>query len=442
MNNQAKRCVETLAESIEEKEDGGWRYPSDSSTAYDYLMPILIENLDINPEGMLISKNRVRGDINDLLLDVQDEANPVSEFESRIGDISNRISDIDVSEYIITFPINFDSNSSELLPERLSFKDIDVERISFNSWTQDWVPNYEDPDGDRELMKLSTFLEKSPNDITNPRYTYWRASCYARDKSFAINHLGTALSTILGQLNFAMKYNRTQGKGIHSGPWPNRWSELRSPFIFLVYNEDEYENHFFPNGDASYRKPESPHSIHEDRFKQILDDLPSFESEQPLDSRLIESFNMFQLGITNPHYEQGFFEFWRGIEILASIDDNLESTNTDDAIAGIVERVANIHNWKDPNIAEIRLDRVSDKRNEYVHEAEYDSINRNDYNLTKSLLEGIIKFACDQRTEWSVRDWMYVLNNFETESETLERNQELYARKIDLLEEMKEFGDT
>jgi hypothetical protein len=37
---------------------------------------------------------------------------------------------------------------------------------------------------------------------------------------------------------------------------------------------------------------------------------------------------------------------------------------------------------------------------------------------------------------------MYVLNNFETESETLERNQELYARKIDLLEEMKEFGDT
>jgi hypothetical protein len=57
-------------------------------------------------------------------------------------------------------------------------------------------------------------------------------------------------------------------------------------------------------------------------------------------------------------------------------------------------------------------------------------------------LEGIIDFACDKRTDWSVREWMYVLNNFETETETLEHKQELYAEKIDLLEEMKEFGDT
>lgn len=441
MNSRAKQCVQTLADSIEEKDDGGWRYSGENSRVYDYLMPILIENLSINPEGLRVSKGRVRGDINELLLEVHDEDDPVSEFESRIGDVIEHISDLIVEKYTIAFPLNYDKRSIELLPDQLVFKNLKFEQVGFHGWKRDWVPDYEDAGGDRRLMELKIFLDKSPNDLTNSRYTYWKASCYARNEKFAIDHVSNGLLTVLGQLNFAMTYNRSQGRGIHSGPWPDRWSELRNPFIFLLYHEGEYQRHAFPSGDASYRKPESPHSAREDMFEWVLDWMPTFENEHAIDPRLIESFKMYQSGITNPHYEMGFFEFWRGIEILASIDDDLKSTNKNDAIAGIVERVAQIYDWENPDIAEIRLARVSEKRNEYVHEGEHDSINRNDYNLTKSLLEGVINFACDKRTEWDVKDWIFVLNNFETDNDILDQKQSNLKRRIELLEEMKGFGD-
>jgi hypothetical protein len=442
MNQQATKCVETLATHIEEDEDGNWRYSDDGSRFYDYLMPILVEKLDINPSGLRVSERRVYGKINNLLLDVRDESEPTSVFDSRIDEIIEDISNLDVVEYTVAFPLNYDKRSRDLLPDTLVFRDTEFESIDFSSWEHDWVPEYEEPDGDRDLTRLCRFLKDSPNDIYNQYYTYWQTTCYARDQQFAMDHSSKALTTILGQINYAMTYNRTQGRGSHSGPWPSRWSELRSPFIFLIYQDGEYLSHYFPTGDASYRKPESPHSMREEAFEHVLSWLPTFETEESIDPRLIESFNMFQSGITNTSYEQGFFEFWRGLEILASIDDDLQSTDDDDAISGIVERVAQIYDWSNPEIAEIRQYRIANKRNEYVHEGEYESINRNDYNFMKSLLEGIIDFACDKRTDWDVGDWIYVLRNFETDNDRLDNKERELERNLELLDEMKEFGDS
>ena len=441
MNQRARRCVETLAENIQEKEDGGWKYSGRGSQFYDYLMPILVENLDISPSSLRISKKKVYGNINELLLEVKDEKEPASEFEARIEEIIDDISEIDVEEYTLAFPLNYDSRDQDLLPDTLFFKDMEFQSIDYQSWQQDWVPDYENHEGDRDLMKLETFLNKSPNDIADSHYTYWKASCYARDATFAMNEISESLETILGEMNYAMAFNRRQGESIHSGPWPNRWSELRSPFIFLLYSDGEYLNHAFPSRDASYRKPESPHSMREEQFEEIFELLPTFESEQAIDGRLIAAFNMFQSGITTTSYQEGFFEFWRGIELLASIDEDTHSTESEDAISAIVERVAQIYDWQNPKIAKIRLDRVADKRNEYVHEGEYDSINRNDYNLTKTLLEGMINFAYDNRTDWDVGDWNYVLRNFETDEDIIEDKQSRFERKIELLDELKEIGD-
>lgn len=442
MNQEATKCVETLATHIEEDEDGNWQYSDDGSRFYDYLMPILVENLDISPSGLRVSETRVHGEINDLLIDVRDESEPTSVFESRIDEIIDKITDWDVVEYTVAFPLNYNERSRDLLPDTLVFRDTEFESIGLSSWKSDWIPDYEDHDGDRDLSRLCKFLKKSPNKIDNSSYTYWKTTCYARDKQFAVNHSSKALTTILGQLNYAMSYNRSEGQGTHHGPWPSRWSELRSPFVLFVYQDGEYLSHYFPSGDASYRKPESPHSAREEPFEHVLDWLPTFESEEPIDSRLIESFNLFQSGVTETYYEQGFFEFWRALEILASIDDDLQSTDADDAIAGIVERVSQIHNWENPEIAKIRLERIANKRNEYVHEGEYESISRNDYNFVKVLLEGIIDFACSRRTDWDVGDWIYILRNFETDNDILDSREKEFERKLELLDEMKEFGDS
>jgi hypothetical protein len=60
----------------------------------------------------------------------------------------------------------------------------------------------------------------------------------------------------------------------------------------------------------------------------------------------------------------------------------------------------------------------------------------------KSLLEGIIDFACDKRTDWDVGDWIYVLRNFETDNDRLDNKERELERNLELLDEMKEFGDS
>lgn len=440
MNQRARTCVETLADAIEEDDDGGWKYSGDASRLYDYLMPILIENLDINPEGLLVSEGRVQSEINNLIVDVKQDDDPVEEFESQIDDVIDRVNTLEVDEYTVAFPLNFQRRQRDLLPDILEFDQFTFEDIDRGTWTTDWVPDYQNHDGDRRLFNLNQFLEKTPNEIDESQYTYWKTVCHARDEYFAVNHVLDALVTILGQLNYAIHYGRTQRHSSTSGPWPGRWADLRSPFILLVYQDDCYQGHYFPEQDASYRKADGPHSMMEDQFEHVLEWLPTFETDEPIDPRLKRAFEMYQSGIINPQHREAFFEFWRGIEILSSIDD-FSTTEDDDAIAGIVERVRQLFEWENPEIAELRLTRIANKRNEYVHEGGDVSIERVDRNLTKTLLEGVIDFACDKRTEWNVGDWKYVLENFESRNDVLDDRQRRLSRKIELLEEMKEFGE-
>lgn len=440
MNQRARKCVDTLADVIEEGDDGGWRYSgTDSTRMQNHLMPILIENLSINPEGLLVSRGRVRGELNRLILAVSDDDDPVDAFEDRVDEIINGIRELKVTEYEIAFPLNFERKKSGLLPDPLEFKNIEFHSIDLSEWKSDWVPNYAEHDKNRQLYKLESFLQKSPNDIDDSQYTYWRASFRARDQHFAVNHILDALTTILGQINYAMHFQQARGIYTQRGPWPNRWAELRSPFILLVYIEDKFETHYFPDSDASLRKPDSPYSHREELFEEVLDWLPTFDAQEPLDPRLIKGFRMYQTGITNTQNHERFFAFWRGIEVMASIGDSQSLTNEDDAISGIIERVQQLFDWDNPEIARLRLDRIADKRNDYVHEGDV-SIEMIDYNLAKLLLEGVINFACERREDWNVRDWNYILQQFEVDEETLDHRQSLLQRKIELLDEMKMFG--
>jgi hypothetical protein len=277
-------------------------------------------------------------------------------------------------------------------------------------------------------------LEKSPNTIDNSSFTFWTTEYQARDEMFAMAHITQTLGLLIGQLNYAMHFHRTQLHSSRQGPWPDRWADLRHPFVYLLYQDGEFQHHYYDETDGSLREPDSPHSIHEEHFQHVFDWLPDFTSEEPLDDAIINATHAFQEGIIEPDERESLFRFWRGIEIMTHVDREQNSGD-------VVDRAGKLMDWDDNEVANIRTQRVIDKRNQYVHEGGDVRVTTQDRNLVKSFLEVLIDFASERREEWSIQDWEYIMANFKSDKGEIDHSIDQIERNLQLLEWMKTLGE-
>lgn len=432
MDEDTAYCIELLVDAIEQNDDGGWRYSATKKP--DRLSSIVIENLSLDPDSLRISHEVLENELNNLLLEIKGADDPAQQVEETLPDFKERLYDWDLNEYIVAFPLNFDSRSSELLPESPQVGDVVFERLPRSDWEERFVPDYnEDHNNYRQQRKLMDFVDKSPNQLDNRWFTYWFASYWARGERYAVHHVGEKLEIMLGMMNYSANFNSIQRISHNSGPWPDRWGKLREPFIYLLHKEDEYVRHYWSQ-DATLREADSPHSMHENMFESLFGEMPTFEEEQPLDGRLLNSIQAFQAAMTESSEREAFFEFWRGIEILTLVEEG-------EKMSEVVDRAAAMLGWKDSELGRIRRNRIQGKRNSYVHEGSGLRLTIADRNLVKSLHESLIDLYIDKREDWGYEEMKFALEHFTVDEAQIknlrqDRNRELQL--IDWFEEISE----
>lgn len=422
-------------DAVEQNDDGGWRYSgSEATRKRERLSPIVVENLSLDPASLRISYELLESELNDLLLEVKGADDPAQQVEEKLPDFKQRLYGWDLSEYVVAFPLNFHRRSSELLLESPQVGDVVFERLPRSDWEERFVPDYdEDHENYRRQRKLMDFVDKSPNELDNPSFTYWFTSYRARGEKYAVDHVCDQLEILLGMMNYSATANRIQTYSQDSGPWPNRWGELREPFIYLLHKEDEFVRHYWSE-DATLRKPDSPHSMYEDLFEYLFKEMPTFEEEQPLDGRLLNSLRAFQAAITEPSERESFFEFWRGIEILTLVEEG-------ETMSEVVGRAAAMIGWKDSELGRIRRNRAQNKRNSYVHDGAGLRLTIADRNLVKNLHETLIDHYIDKRDDWGYEEMKFALEQFtvdEAQIENLRENRNRELQLIDWFEEISE----
>ncbi|RXK47786.1 hypothetical protein [Halorientalis pallida] len=428
MDDDIAYCIEVLVDAVEQNDDGGWRYSgSEATRKHDRLSPIVVENLSLDPDSLRISYEVLESELNNLLLEVKGSDNPAHQVEEKLPEFKERLYGWDLSEYVVAFPLNFDRRSSELLPESPQVGDVVFERLPRSDWEERFVPDYdENHDNYHRQRKLMNFVDRSPNKLDHPWFTYWFTSYRARGEKYAVDHVVEQLEILLGMMNYSATFNRIQRFSQDPGPWPDRWGELREPFIYVLHKEDEFVRHYWSE-DATLREADSPFSMHEDMFESLFEGMPTFEEEQSLDGGLLNSLRAFQAAMTEPSERESFFEFWRGIEILTLVEEG-------EKMSEVVDRAAAMLGWEDSELGRIRRNRAQNKRNSYVHEGAGLRLTVADRNLVKSLHESLICLYVDKRGDWGYEEMKFALEQFEVDEDQIENLRKDRTRELRLID--------
>lgn len=428
MDSETRYCIEVLADEVEENSNGGASYSGSVSVGKSRrLMPIIMDDLDISSEYLRVSSGRLQRKIHELILDSKKSPeNPDSYVEDNLSTLEEELREQKMTIYQIAFPLNFHRKNQDLTPNCIRIADVEFEQLPRVEWEDRFMPDLgKDKLSHREQF-FSRSLDKSPNDILESDFSYWFATYRARGQEYAINRVRDRLELFLSILNFSILYNKKQTISHKAGPWPDRWADVREPFVHLLHSEGRYLNTYWSK-DATLRETNNPNLIHEERFSAVFEWFPSFGEETPLDDRLFSALREFQSAITNTDLRASFFEFWRGIEILTSVG------GIENAVS-VIERASTLLKWRDSKLAEMRLERARNKRNEYVHEGANLRITRADRNLVKNLLESLIDHYIDRRTEWSVEDMRFVFQNFSLQENKVKQLRRRRERELQLLD--------
>jgi len=90
---------------------------------------------------------------------------------------------------------------------------------------------------------------------------------------------------------------------------------------------------------------------------------------------------------------------------------------------------------------ELRTHRAIRKRNEYVHDGQESEITKQDKNLVKQLVDGLIDHYIERREEWNVDQMRFSLDEFTIDKDSitvLRQNREEEIEVLDWLEQVSD----
>jgi len=440
MSDRIEKIIKILIDAIEVDDDGDPVVSGrENIKIHDSLMPELIAEINLDPHSLRLSENLLESELNNALVSAKDANDELGQFEQEIDRIKSDIKKRDVTEYRISFPLNLRRKSANLLSDQIKIDETTFTRIKRSTWESECVPDLDGLEGgEMELgsprhqrHQLREFLDNSPNNITPAFASFWEASFYSRDPQFAIETVANELAVLLGELNFAMQFNSSDGIRMRAGPWPARWSDLRQPFIYLLNDENrDFHTFYYDEVDGSPREMERVHSIKEDAFVKLFDRTPRFTQNYAVDGHLKKGFRAYQSALSNPSQRESFFEFWRALEIL-SLKDPKQPTKT------AVERAESLFDWNNPELAELRTHRIIRKRNDHVHDGQKSDITKQDKNMAKILVDGLLDHHISHREDWNLDQMRFSLDNFTDDISAIRTLKQNREDEIEVLEWMK-----
>lgn len=430
---ETRELVDLVVDCFDDESGSASISGSDNVRRFEQIMPILIERIEDDLVGYNISSDHVRSELRDYLASLKDKPDSGNYFIENTDEFEQRIRAISSTQYTVAFPLNFHFRPGRKRDE-FSALGYEIERLP----RRQWLSRFKEPAEENEEANhkrpgddpLTSFLDETPNEFSR-NHTYWKFEIEARDQDFAVEHLEMVLEYLLGQLNFSALAGTTEGTSIKNTFWPSGWSNLKLPFIYLVFEDDDYTQ-FYYNTDFYLRKKFTVHSIRQSQFDRYLDEFP--EIEEPFtdfEEIFVNALRRFQTAITEPEREDSFLEYWRCAEILTLVDE-------DDDMKTVIQRVAAPLEHENPELFRFRLERARIKRNKLVHEGTDISVTKEDQNRLKSVLDSLIQLYIEQFDEWNKSDFEFYLDNVDIDVGQLEKAKENRLDQIDIIDEIIE----
>ena len=421
--------------------DGPKRSGSENVRLFDKVMPLLMEEVDINQAEHRVSENTFRQELTNFLNDIKHEDNPGKYFSQNLGELHKRLGTKEKKKYTIGFPLNLKFNAGRK-EDRFQTLGHEIERIGRIQWLSEFKEVAEEKEEEQsheyEDDPFTDFMEQVPNDFSRRNHTFWKSEMEARDQKFVVDRLEKVLGYLLGQINAAAHTSQAEGISSSKSVWQSGWSDLKHPFIYIVFEEGEYSG-FYYDTDISPRKKFKVHGNRTKLFDLQFEGFPEIEYPlDPLEERFIETVRRFQSAISESNREDSFLEYWRAVEALTI-------TRDEEGMETVIKRAESHLQHDDPEIFRFRLKRAREKRNKLVHNGVDVSVTKEDQNLLKLVLEELIWLYCDRFSEWSEDDFRFYLENVDNEEKELENIREKLSRNIELIDgilESKRYEET
>ena len=355
----------------------------------------VIDSLDYELDTLLVSEREIELNVVGILNDIANNNNnndtPVDSFFQRWDNFCQSVQTRDTESHEIAFPLNIKYTGISDMPESFEAEGISFVQIPHVSWKNKYesvaVEESQELTQWKGMKQFEFFMKRLPEE--NPfslRHTYWKAEIETSDPRYAIDRVATSLRTLLGLMNFAIHYGRRETEDRSwsiNNMWQSGWSDLRIPPTYIHFVDEEYYT-FYTTSDLSPRDPVKMTKSKREPFEELIADLPAFSSEDKADPALVQSYGLFQSGITDPSHKQSFLSYWRALEILVTgIKENCESKTTiDRSLAFTYSDI--------PSLMSDRSEQLANKRNQLVHEGKGYRISKKDTNFLKQLLDNVL----------------------------------------------------
>lgn len=373
---------------------------------FEKLLQLIVEEWNIRNDTFSASDDVISEKVRSILKDARNKSNSVQYVHQSKGQLQKELGVKPLTTYTITFPLNLSFLNWDNPPKQFTVRERTIQKINSNDWKRRYWSSIA---GRHNIVQ---FLRKSPNDLPSLDVTYWRCRIDAIDERYAVNRVTDLVELLCSKINFSINYRRSPWIYSSNGPWPHRWSELRSPFIYFVFKEgihlgfyknEIYESYFYSN-DPTFRDEVEVKDHRIKRTNDIMEILPILpEKSNNIDQLLIDGLMRYQRALTETDSHEAFLNYWRGIETMTL-------TNKSERMSEIPKRAGSLFRPDNPDMFEYRLYRVKTLRNELVHEGQNPRIQDEDLKLLKTTLEELIWLFIEFREDRDFNDFNFILN--------------------------------
>lgn len=428
-----EELTELIVRCFDRESDSAQISGSQNVRRFERLMPILVEQIEDDLIEYNISSKYLRSELRGFLNNLTQKSDPGVYFTDNFDEFEQQIREIPENEFTVAFPLNlnFRPGRKREVFSTLGYK---IERLPRRDWLSQFKEVAEEVEKENHQgtgeNPLTRFTGQSPNEFSR-NHTYWKFEIEARDQDFAVDQLEMVLEYLLGQINFAAHSGTTEGLSIDNTYWPSGWSDLKLPFIYIVFEGDEYKQ-FYYSKDFSPRRKFSVNSIRRSQFDRYLNEFPELkEPFNDIEETFVNAVRCFQKAISEPNRKDSFLEYWRCTEQLTLADE-------DDDMKTVIQRAAAPLEHENPELFHFRLERARNKRNKLVHEGPDVSVSREDQNRLKSVLDNLFDLYINRIQEWAKVDFEFYLDNVGVDVGQLENRKDQLLDQIEILEEVIE----
>lgn len=366
---------------------------------FDILVSIIADEVSIDTDELRISEEQFKNEVEDILKDVANLEQPESNFHTRLDELRAEIKDR-YRTYTILFPWNFRETDADGFSHPIEILGVKFRRAGRERWNK----NVEKA---TEQSNFDTFLEEIPTRMhhSSPfaHHRYWEAEYKAADPQYAVNHVITALETLMGKITYSTYFSSTPHT-VRQTSWQYGITELQAPVCYIALENGEYLQ-YYVSYDYRPRRTFKFRAGSGHGFEEIFTELPDFNGGlSTIEKHLGTALRAYQSGMSKARPTQSFLEFWRSLEAATL------SQEEDYSAAAPLERGTAALLPEDRQLAEKRIELLADKRNNLIHGEREVEITKGDRVYLKTLCEASIRFVTKELENHSFEELQFLFD--------------------------------